>query len=56
MKRKDFDLFSSEIRRLSKQIDDSFVPNHSYGKDSSLCCNVATLRYVVDVLYKDLLQ
>lgn len=56
MNKKDFKLLSSEIRRLSKQINESFAPNHSYDSDSSLCCNVAALQSVVDCLYNDLMK
>lgn len=54
MKRKDFNLCKSEIRRLLKQIDSSFVPNHVYDKDSNLFHDAAALRYVADVLCSSL--
>lgn len=54
MKRKDFNLYKSEIRRLLKQIDVSFVPNHVYDEDSRICCDAAALRYVASVLCNDL--
>ena len=56
MKRKDFNLYKSEIRRLLKQIDDSFVPNHVYDEKSKVCCDAAALRFVVDTLYRDLIS
>lgn len=55
MKRREYNLYKSEIRRLLKQIDVSFIPNYAYSKHSSLSCDVAILRYVVDTLYKDLI-
>lgn len=56
MKRKDMNLFKSEIRRLLKQIDCSFSPDHVYDKNASICSDVAALRYVVDALYRDLIH
>lgn len=56
MKRKDFNLYKSEIRRLLKQIDRSFYPNHVYDKSSSIYSDSATLRYVVDALCRDLIR
>lgn len=56
MKRKDYNLFKSEISRLLKQIDVSFEPNYAYSKHSSLSCDVAILRFVVDTFYKDLIS
>lgn len=56
MKRKDYNLYKSEIRRLLKQIDVSFQPNYAYSKHSSLSCDVAALRFVVDTLYNDLIS
>lgn len=55
MKRKDYNLYKSEIRRLLKQIDVSFQPNYTYSKHSSISPDVATLRYVLDTLYNDLI-
>lgn len=43
MKRKDFNLYKSEICRLLKQIDDSFQLNHASSKHSSISCDVANL-------------
>ena len=56
MKRKDLNLYKSEIRRLLKQIDRSFYPNHVYDKSSSICSDAADLRYVVDALCRDLIR
>lgn len=56
MKRKDLNLYKSEIRRLLKQIDRSFYPNHVYDKSSSIYSNAATLRYVADALCRDLIR
>ena len=56
MKRKDFNLCKSEIRRLLKQIDTSFVPNHVYDKDSNLFHDAVVLRYVADVLCSSLVD
>lgn len=56
MKRKDFNLLKSEIRRLLKQIDTSFVPNHVYDGASKVSRDAANLRYVADLLYKDLIS
>lgn len=55
MKRKDMNLYKSEIRRLLRQIDRSFCPNHVYDKTSSICSDAAALRYVADVLCRDLI-
>lgn len=55
MTTEDYNLFKSEIFRLLEQIDVSFQPNYAYSKHSSISCDVATLRYVVDTLYKDLI-
>lgn len=54
MKRKDMDLYKSEIRRLLRQIDNAFYPNHVYDKTASICSDAAALRYVVDALCRDL--
>lgn len=54
MKRKDFNILKSEIRRLLKQIDDSFVPNHVYDETSVILRDAANLRYVVSLLCNDL--
>lgn len=54
MKRKDFNLYKSEIRRLLKQIDDSFVPNHVYDEESKVSHDASALRFVVYTLYNDL--
>ena len=54
MKRKDFNLFKSEIRRLLKQIDDSFEPNQFYAESSKILHDAANLRYVVSVFCNDL--
>lgn len=56
MIRKDFNLYKSEIRRLLKQIDDSFVPNHVYDEGSKVCLDVLALRFVVNTLYRDLIS
>ena len=56
MKRKDMNLYKSEIRRLLRQIDSAFYPNHVYDTTSSICSDAAALRYVVDALYKDLIR
>lgn len=56
MKRKDLNLYKSEIRRLLKQIDRSFYPNHVYDKSSSICSDAAALRYVADALCRDLIR
>ena len=55
MKRREYNLYKSEIRRLLKQIDVSFQPNYAYSEHSPILCDVATLRFVVDTLYKDLI-
>lgn len=55
MKRKDMNLYKSEIRRLLRQIDRSFVPNHVYDKSSSIYTDAAVLRFVVDALCRDLI-
>lgn len=56
MKRKDYNMYRSELRRLLKKINDSFVPNHVYGKDSQIVCDVAALRFVANTLYEDLIH
>lgn len=56
MKRKDLNLYKSEIRRLLKQIDRSFSPNHVYDESSSIYSDAAALRYVADVLCRDLIR
>lgn len=56
MKRKDLNLYKSEIRRLLRQIDRSFYPNHAYDESSSICTDAAALRYVADALYRDLIR
>ena len=56
MTSKDYNLFKSEIIRLMEQIDVSFKPNFCYTKHSSISCDVAALRFVVDTLYKDLIS
>lgn len=56
MKRKDLNLYKSEIRRLLRQIDRSFDPNHVYDESSSICSDAAALRYVADVLFRDLIR
>lgn len=55
MTRKDYYLFKSDLSRLLKQIDVSFQSNYAYSKHSSLSCDAAILRYVVDTLSKDLI-
>ena len=56
MKRKDFNLYKREIRRLLKQIDDSFVPNHVYDETSNILRDAANLRYVASLLCNDLIK
>ena len=43
MKRKDMNLYKSEIRLLLGQIDRSFYPNHVYDKTPSICSDAAAL-------------
>lgn len=56
MKRKDLNLYKSEIRRLLRHIDRSFYPNHVYDECSSICSDAAALRFVADALYRDLIS
>lgn len=49
-------LYKSEIRRLLRQIDRSFYPNHTYDESSSICTDAAALRYVADAFYRDLIR
>lgn len=56
MKRKDLNLYKSEIRRLLRQIDRSFYPNHVYDESSSICSDAVALRFVADALYRDLIS
>lgn len=56
MKRKDYKIFKSEIKRLLREIDSSFLPNFTYRENSSLVRNVANLRYLVDGLYNGLIH
>lgn len=56
MTRKDLNLYKSEIRRLLRQIDRSFYPNHVYDKNSSIFSDAAALRYVADALCRDLIR
>lgn len=54
MKRKDLNFYKREIRRLLRQIDRSFSPDYVYDESSSICSDAAALRFVADVLYRDL--
>lgn len=54
MKRKDYNLVKSEIRRLLKELDNSFEPSHVYDVDSEVYRTACNLRYVVRVLSDDL--
>lgn len=54
MNKKDYNLAKSEIRRLLKELDISFEPNHIYGVDSDVYRIACNLRYVVGVLSDDL--
>ena len=56
MKRKTFNLYKGEIRRLLRQIDRSFVPDAVYNEDSLMACDASALRSVIDCLYRDLLE
>lgn len=55
MKRKNMNLYRSEIRRLLRQIDRSFVPGVVYSPDSLVVCDASALRFVIDSLYKELI-
>lgn len=54
MRRKDYNLAKSEIRRLLKEIDGSFEPNHIYDLNSDVYRTACNMRYVVCVLCDDL--
>ena len=54
MKRKDYNLAKSEIRRLLKDIDSLFEPNHVYGFNSDVYRAACNLHYVVSNLCDDL--
>lgn len=56
MKRKDYNIIKSELRRLLREVDRSFVPNHVYDKDSTLYRSACNLRYVADVLCSSLVE
>lgn len=54
MKRKDYNLVKSEIRRLLKEIDSSFEPNQFYDLNSDVYRSACNLRYVASVFCDDL--
>lgn len=56
MDKKTFYLYKGEIRRLLRQIDRSFEPNVVYGKNSLIGCDASALRFVIDCLYRDLID
>lgn len=56
MKRKDYNLLKSEIRRLLKELDNSFESNHVYDEYSDVYRTACNMRYVVGILCDDLVR
>ena len=56
MNKKTFNLYKGEIRRLLRQIDHSFEPDLVYDPNSLVGCDASALRFVIDCLYRDLIN